>query len=365
MTGMAMREQAAVRIDRQFAAKLNASALDEAPALALGAKAEVFELDDDDRSKAIVKLGHVDVFGSESRHREGARAGLLRGRGREAQRLTDVLVRMAFAGTEEIDRLGLEIARALGRGHDYRGAAVAHQRAIEQMQGIGDHPRIEHVIDGDRLAHLRRRIHRGVLATGDRDRRALRRGGAVGMLMRAGEQRIEGGDRRAVGTLELRMAGAGHRFDRLVAREPGELAIGHRDQHGMAHAGRDRRGRVMHDCERGAAARRRRHAVAREDLHVLGDHLGVIHDRLGEGDARDQAVDVVLGDAGVVEREFRGLDVKLGGAQMRHHADFGIGGANDRDFVLQRFRTHLRINSSESRRRARRTARARAYRRQY
>ena len=34
---------------------------------------------------------------------------------------------------------------------------------------------------------------------------------------------------------------------------------------------------------------------------------------------------------------FARLDVKLGGAQMRHDADFGIGGADDRDLVLQRF----------------------------
>ena len=67
-----MREQAAVRIDRQFAAELDASAFDEAAAFALGAKAEVFELDDHDRREAVVKLGDVDVFGRQSRHRVGA-----------------------------------------------------------------------------------------------------------------------------------------------------------------------------------------------------------------------------------------------------------------------------------------------------
>ncbi len=95
---------------------------------------------------------------------------------------------------------------------------------------------------------------------------------------------------------------------------------------------------MMHDRERGAAARRRRHAVARENLHILGDHLGVVHERLDKRDAGDEAVDIVLGDTGVLERKFRRLDVKLGGAQMRHDTDFGVSRANDCDLVLQRFR---------------------------
>ena len=97
----------------------------------------------------------------------------------------------------------------------------------------------------------------------------------------------------------------------------------------------------MHDRERGAAARRRRHAVAREDLHVLRDHFRVIHVRLGERDARDQAVNLVLRDAGVREHEFRRFHVKLSGAQMRHHADFSIRRADDRDFVFEAFRGHF------------------------
>ena len=85
------------------------------------------------------------------------------------------------------------------------------------MQRVGDHPRVEHILDRDRLAHLRRQIHRGVFAARHRHRRTLRRGGAVLMLMRAGEQRVECGNRRPVGTLELRMTRARHRFDRLRA----------------------------------------------------------------------------------------------------------------------------------------------------
>jgi hypothetical protein len=38
---------------------------------------------------------------------------------------------------------------------------------------------------------------------------------------------------------------------------------------------------------------------------------------LDPGNARDETVDIFLGKAGVFEDEFRGFDVKLGGAEMR------------------------------------------------
>ena len=55
---------------------------------------------------------------------------------------------------------------------------------------------------------------------------------------------------------------------------------------------------------------------------------------LDPGNAGDQTVDVVLGKAGVFEREFRRLDVKLSRAEMRDDADLGIGGADNRDFIF-------------------------------
>ena len=80
----------------------------------------------------------------------------------------------------------------------------------------------------------------------------------------------------------------------------------------------------MQDRERSPAAGRHRDAVARENLHVLGDHLGVVEIGLNPGNARDETVDFVLAEAGVFEGEFRGFDVKLGSAETRDDADFGI-----------------------------------------
>ena len=63
----------------------------------------------------------------------------------------------------------------------------------------------------------------------------------------------------------------------------------------------------MHDCERGATARRRCHAIAREDLHVLGDHLGVLEMGLDPGNARDETVDIVLGKPASSRTSFAAL----------------------------------------------------------
>src|SRR5713101_6729602 len=167
MAWMTMREQAAVRIDRKFTAEFDASAFDEAAALSLGTEAEILELDYHDRGEAIVKLGYVDIARPNSRHRVGAFACFFGGRRGQADGLADVLVRMALARAEQINRSLLEVAGALGGGHEDCRAAVAHQRTIEQMERVADHPRAEHVVDHDGLAHLRGRIHRRMVAACD------------------------------------------------------------------------------------------------------------------------------------------------------------------------------------------------------
>src|SRR5690242_5142032 len=80
MARMTMRKQATVRIDRKFTAEFDASALDEAAALALGTEAQILELDYHDRSEAIVKLGDVDIMRPDYRHFVGALACFFRGR---------------------------------------------------------------------------------------------------------------------------------------------------------------------------------------------------------------------------------------------------------------------------------------------
>src|SRR6266851_811030 len=229
MAWMTMREQATVCIDRKFTAEFDASAFDEAAALSLGTEAKVLELDYHDRREAIIKLGDVDIARPNSRHRVGAFACFFGGRRGQADGLADVLVPMALSGAEQINRLLLEVAGALGGGHNDCSAAVAYQGAIEQMERVTDHPRVEHVVDRDGLAHLRGRIHRRMVAACDGNGSALRCGGSIGVFVSAGQQGVKGGDRRTIWALELRMARTRHRLDRLVTRKSRQLAVGHRD----------------------------------------------------------------------------------------------------------------------------------------
>ena len=55
-----------------------------------------------------------------------------------------------LAGAEQVDRLLREVAGALGRDQDQRTAAIGHQAALQQPERVGDHPRIQHILDGDR-----------------------------------------------------------------------------------------------------------------------------------------------------------------------------------------------------------------------
>src|SRR5438445_124277 len=77
---------------------------------------------------------------------------------------------------------------------------------------------------------------------------------AIGMHVRLGNERIKARDRQTVGSLELSVPGRGHHFNRPVTREAGEHVISHGHQHGIADAGGNGRGGVVHDRQRGASA---------------------------------------------------------------------------------------------------------------
>ena len=98
-----------------------------------------------------------------------------------------------LAGAEDPDRLLLAVTRDVGRGDHDRAAAVGDHAALEQVQRVRDHARLQHVLDRhlanvEKLEVRHRRdgfgvAHR-VVARGDaRSRRAARwscRTGACG-----------------------------------------------------------------------------------------------------------------------------------------------------------------------------------------
>ncbi len=109
-----------------------------------------------------------------SGHAERARRG-------EILHLADHRRFRAFAGAQDIDRLGREILRALGRGQDQRAAAVGHQAAHQQPERIGDHAAVQHVVGGDRIAERRPRVLRRPFALHDGNLGDLLLGHAVGL----------------------------------------------------------------------------------------------------------------------------------------------------------------------------------------
>jgi len=44
----------------------------------------------------------------------------------------------------------------LGRDQDQGAAAIGHQPALQQAERIGDHPRVQHIIDSDRSLKVAR-----------------------------------------------------------------------------------------------------------------------------------------------------------------------------------------------------------------
>src|SRR5262249_15612862 len=132
--------------------------------------------------EAVVDLAEVHVRRSDARalpeprgdvagaHRRilGAVAALVGGRPRG----------VADAG-DDLHGVLLQVAGAPQAGDDTRRAAVGLQAAVEQAEGRGHQPRVQVVLNRDRLLHQRARVLAGVLAAGDRHGAELLLGSAV------------------------------------------------------------------------------------------------------------------------------------------------------------------------------------------
>ena len=215
-----------------------------------------------------------------------------------------------FAAAEDVGRLLLEIARALGRGHHQRAAAVADDAAVEQMQRRRDDARGHHVLDRDRVAILGRRIHRGVQAHRDRDFGELLGSRAVLVHMALRHHRV-GPDRgrperHFILIARVAAAASAAGADRKALRGRGRAVYHHRD---LAQPGRDRGGgmRGMGD-ERRAADRGRVDKVGRQ-VHVVAEP----HDPhpAHPDPGRADAVDVLDLEPGVVKRAAHALSHDL------------------------------------------------------
>ena len=224
---------------------------DELAALALLAEAEVLELHDDGDGEAVVDRGVLDVARRDARFLEGRFAGL-RAAGVGEVDVAGHLVLGRFAGADDLHLRALQALGDLGPRDDERAAAVADDAAVEPMQRVGDHRRVDDVLDGDDVAQHGVRVVLGVMRGGDLDPGELLAGRAELVHVAHGAHGVHVGGGRPVGKLELqvglvRIAGArrGAGGHALAARPAGE-----RDQRDVALAGGDRlapRGRRARD----------------------------------------------------------------------------------------------------------------------
>ena len=233
----------------------------------------------------------------------------------------------ALAGPHDIDRLGFEILGAVGRGQDQRAAAVGDEAALQDAERIGDHPRIEHVLDRDRRLHGGARILRGPFALHHRDLGDLLMGDAVGLHVAQNGNRKHAGRRRdAVGQFELPVEAVRSDHARGTA-DVRFAAFGVRDQHGLAQAGLDRGRRVADMQHERTAADRGAVDPGRRDAEIMRDLLR----RLDRG---GKAVDIGQFQSGIGDGIQRGVRVQLDLRDIGDNAEFGgFGGADDGNLI--------------------------------
>ena len=117
------------------------------------------------------------------------------------------------------------------------------------MQRIGDHRRVQHVLDGDDVAQHRVRVVLRVMRGRDLDPGELLAGGAVLVHVAHGAHAVDVVRGRAVGRLEIGLGAGRARRHRAGARLAGQ-----RDQRDRALAGGDRLGGMAEMDQIGAAA---------------------------------------------------------------------------------------------------------------
>src|SRR5713226_3361389 len=93
--------------------------------------------------------------------------------------LRDVSVGMALAASQYKYRHLFQVPGAFLRRYQHGASTVADDTAVEQVQGVGNHARVEHILHGDRLAVHGKRIEAGMPARYDGDFGELFRSGAV------------------------------------------------------------------------------------------------------------------------------------------------------------------------------------------
>ena len=171
-------EAAAIGVKGQPAgARDQVAVRDECPALALLAETEVLDRFQHRDGEAVIDGRIVDVARRDAGFLERLRAGpACAGIGQVHLAGHQVLRR--FAAAEHLDAVALERGRDLGRHHHKRAAAVGDHAAVEPVQRVRDHRRVDHLVHRHDLAQHGVFVVLGVVRGGDLDPGELLAGSA-------------------------------------------------------------------------------------------------------------------------------------------------------------------------------------------
>src|SRR5712691_10197745 len=167
---IALAEVAARSVVGPPAAQLDDPARHVRSALALLAEAVLLELEHGREGEGVVGAGDAHVLGCDPGLAEDDVLGVVAGHPRDGARgPVEVGTRLADPSRHphDVGGLLLEVARALGGGDDDAGGIVRLHAAVEQVEGLADPSRAEHVLDGDALLQARLGVLGRVLAVGD------------------------------------------------------------------------------------------------------------------------------------------------------------------------------------------------------
>ncbi|EWS62715.1 hypothetical protein Y695_04053 [Hydrogenophaga sp. T4] len=163
-------------------------------------------------------------------------------------------MRVAFAAAEDVNGLGnSQRPGALGRRDDEGCCAVGDERAVELVVRRCHPAGIQHVIDAQRIGHLRPRRAACVFAVDHRHLGKLLGGGAelFHVPMRGHGEGVGHGN--AEGHFVLLVPAFGHRAQGKVGGQTGQQAVAPHHQHRLGQAaGNGGGGDVEHGGRRGA-----------------------------------------------------------------------------------------------------------------
>ena len=176
-----------------------------------------------------------------------------------------------LSAAEDVHRLVGEVLGAFRLGHDQGAAAVGDEAAFEQVERVGDHPRVHHVFHGDRIAERGPWVHARPLALHDGDHgQLLVRHPVLLHVAQHADGEHGGWTHAAVGPFELgrqRCAPAAP----AAPADAGASALAVGDQDGVRVAGLDGGRRVTDVQHERTAADGTAVHPPRRDAEIVGD----------------------------------------------------------------------------------------------